>query len=72
MSSLMFDEERRPSLMYEEDIIVRRRGLTMTVRAVSLYVSNLYTLIANNYICRESLFFLSSLLILELICAATG
>ena len=51
MSSLMFDEERRPSLVYEEDIIVRRRGLTMTVRADSLYVSNLNTLIANNYIC---------------------
>ena len=39
MSSLMFEEERRPSIVYEEDIIVRRRGVTMTVRTDSLYVS---------------------------------
>ena len=39
MSSLKFYEERRPSIVYEENIVVRRKGVTMTVRADSLYVS---------------------------------
>ena len=67
MSSLKFYEERRPSIVYEENIVVRRKGVTMTVRADALYVYVIYV-ITKNYMPDPFSFLLT--LILDSIYAA--